>query len=174
LRVEPMHRRRVAPVRATGCTCANIDDDVFRRTPRLGGNFRLERTRSPTSSAFAILERRCGGLQRKPGGFGTGQTKATVRGGYQRKSVDGVASVATSASRLPQSGFPFSPSSRRSASESRNRAGRKRARSTRFSARRYSVASPWEPPNQLAHDDVEDVQARAAPVTVVADLDVRA
>jgi len=48
--------------------------------------------------------------------------------------VSGVASDATSASRLRPSGFPVSARSRRSASVNRRRRGPRRARSTRFSS----------------------------------------
>jgi hypothetical protein len=49
---------------------------------------------------------------------------------------------ATSASRFRPSALPFSARRRRSASVKRSRFGLRRPRSTRFSARKYSIASP--------------------------------
>jgi hypothetical protein len=46
--------------------------------------------------------------------------------------------------------FPFCASNRRAASVKRRRLGPSRARSTRFSARKYSIASPCRRPIQLA------------------------
>lgn len=54
------------------------------------------------------------------------------------------------ASRREPSGLPFSASNLRSASVKRSRAGGSRARRTRFSARRYSRASRWWRPSQVA------------------------
>jgi hypothetical protein len=66
---------------------------------------------------------------------------------YHGRMVSGVASDASS---LRPSGFPFSASNRRSASAKRRRLGPSRERSTRFSARKYSIASPCLRPIQLA------------------------
>jgi hypothetical protein len=55
--------------------------------------------------------------------------------------VSGVASDAISASHFRPSLRPISARGRRSASVNRSRLGHRRARSTRFSARRYSIAS---------------------------------
>ena len=60
---------------------------------------------------------------------------------YHRRMVSGDASEAISARALRPSALPFSASERRSASVNRMRLGPRRARKTRFSARRYSIAA---------------------------------
>ena len=61
---------------------------------------------------------------------------------YHRRIVSGVASDVSVASSFRPSGFPFSARSRRSAWVNRRRRGPRRARSTRFSARKNSIAWP--------------------------------
>ncbi len=82
-----------------------------------------------------------GSTARRPAG-----TTPVVLGGNQlpepRRMVSGVASEASSPNSLRPRGFPFSASARRSASVSRSRWCPSRTRSSRFSARKYSIASP--------------------------------
>jgi hypothetical protein len=82
---------------------------------------------------------------------------------YHRRIVSGVASDATSASRLRPSGLPASERSRRSASVNRRRRGPRRARSTRFSTRKKLARltlSTTEPAGDQQNQDLKRRYAR--------------